>query len=104
MRFKVVLSEEANDDLSEYIRFIKDVYKAPMTAEKHYVEIFELLRKLENFAQVSAPARQKSLLNKYGLGVRRINYKNMAIIYTIHSNIVYVRRIMPQSLITNYEK
>lgn len=44
-RFKVILSEEAERDIDEYIQFIIDVYKAPAAAEKHYVEIFGLLRK-----------------------------------------------------------
>ena len=32
-RFKVILSEEAERDIDEYIQFIIDVYKAPATAE-----------------------------------------------------------------------
>ncbi|MDO5665428.1 MAG: hypothetical protein Q4G63_09250 [Bacteroidia bacterium] len=82
-----------------YIQFIIDIYKAPSTAEKHYVEIFDLLRKLEYNAESSAPSSEKTL-KRYGLGVRRLNYKKMTIIYTIHSNVVYVRRIKAQSLIS----
>ena len=95
---KLFYSEEAERDIDEYIQFIIDVYKAPATAEKHYVEIFDLLRKLEYNAEVSTPSNEDTL-KRYGLGARRINYKRIAIIYTIHSDVVYIRRVKAQSLI-----
>ena len=36
---------------------------------------------------------------QYGIEIRRVNYKEMAILYSIEDNMVYVHRIMPQSLI-----
>ena len=99
MNYTVKLSAVANADFDNYIDYIAYEYKAPATASKHHDEIIEALKKLERNPFVN-PVRDNASLRQYGTNVRRENYKKMAIIYTIHSNIVYVHRILAGSLIT----
>ena len=46
----------------------------------------------------NAIRNEKSLL-KYGFFVRRVNYKNMAILYTVFGDIVFIHRIIASSMI-----
>ncbi|GAB6011751.1 hypothetical protein [Viscerimonas tarda] len=54
---------------------------------------------MEKHAPIYAIQRQQSL-KKYGHNVRRLNYKKMAIIYTVHSTTVYIHRIVPANTIS----
>ncbi len=46
-RFQVFLSEEAERDLQQYIDFIMWDCKAPLTALRHYENLFNTLKSLE---------------------------------------------------------
>ena len=72
---------------------------APATATKHALEINNIIDDLSKNPFVYAVRNNTSLL-KYGLNVRRVNYKRMAIIYTIPGDVVYIHRILAQSMIT----
>lgn len=98
--YNVILSQNAEIDLQEYIDYIIFECKAPLTALKHYESLFKTLKSLERFPK-SYPKQTGDFFLPFGTNVRRINYKKMAIIYTIHSNIVYIHRIIAASLITN---
>lgn len=99
-RFQVFLSEEAERDLQQYIDFIMWDCKAPLTALRHYEHLFNTLKSLEYMPERYAVQTGISFL-RFEPNVRRINYKKMAIIFTIHGNIVYIHRIMPANLITS---
>jgi plasmid stabilization system protein ParE len=99
MRYQVLLSEDAENDFNDYINFIENECKAPATASKHYDGIINVLLDLEVHPAIYVIQTRPSLA-KFGHNVRRINYKKMAIIYTIHGNVVYIHRIMPGASIT----
>ena len=99
IKFEVVLSEDADNDINEYIDFIIYEYSAPLTALRNYEGLFETIFSLERIAD-KIPISQSKYLQQFGFNVRRINYKKMTIIYTIHNNIVFIKRIIPQSMIT----
>ncbi|MDR0371562.1 MAG: hypothetical protein LBH80_06895 [Prevotellaceae bacterium] len=48
----------------------------------------------------SYPVQTNRSLLQYGINVRRINYKRLAIIYTVHEDIVYIHRIVASSMLT----
>jgi len=75
---------------------------APLTAINHYAGIVDALKGLERNPFIN-PVRDNISLKQSGTGVRRENYKKMAIIYTIHGNVVYVHRILAGSLITGLD-
>ncbi|HBX45096.1 type II toxin-antitoxin system RelE/ParE family toxin [Limibacterium fermenti] len=100
--YNVVLSQEAEADLQDYIDYIMSTYKykAPLTALRHYEDIFNILRTLNNMPESYSIQTGTSFL-RFGANVRRINYKKMAIIYTVHGGIVYIHRIIAANLIKN---
>jgi len=99
MSYKIELSDEAKFDFRNYIAHISLEFSAPLTAIKHYADIVDTLKLLERNPFINA-VRDNVSLRKYGSNVRRANYKKMAIIYTIHGNVVYVHRILAGSLVT----
>lgn len=99
-RYRVLLSQYAETDLQEYIDYIILDCNAPLTALKHYEDLFKTLKSLQRFPK-SYPVQTGKFFLSFGTQVRRLNYKKMAIIYTVHSSIVYIHRIIASSLITN---
>ena len=100
MTYTVKLSADANAEFDNYIDHITYEYAAPITASKHHDEIIEALKLLERNPFINA-VRDNISLKQYGSNVRRANYKKMAIIYTIHENVIYVHRILAGSLVTD---
>ncbi len=86
-------------DMQELADVITYTYKMPNTAEKYmrglYQEIGQLTRSPKSYA-----IQTSLFFQRYGTNVRRINYKKMAIIYTVHADIVYIHRIVAANLIT----
>ena len=100
MKYNIFLSNEANTDFDEYIDYILYTCNAPVTAAKHYAGLLNEISKLEKYADIYPIQTHKSLL-QYGINVRRLNYKKMVILYTIHGKIVYIHRIVAASMITD---
>ena len=93
------LSAQANEDIQSFIDFIIFDYHSPLTGTRYYNGLFKTLKSLSHIAE-SLPISNKPELQHFGFNVRRINYKKMAIIYTVHQDIVYIHRIIPQSTIS----
>ena len=98
-KFTIELTNNAKTDFLEYIYHIIEVYKAPITAAKHYSDFIKEFQKLEHTADVYQIQTRK-YFQKFGINVRRINYKKMSIIYTIHGSMVLIHRIVAASTIT----
>lgn len=97
-QYHVVLSENAESDLQNYIDYITHACKAPLTALRHYESLFETLKSLKHSPESYSIQTRKSL-QQFGANIRRVNFKKMAIIYSIHGDIVYIHRIVAGSLI-----
>ena len=97
-KYNVKLSKQAETDLYSYVNHISCEYGAPLTALKHYEELSGIINDLKtNPEQYSV--RHTASLRRYGTNVRRINYKKMAVIYTIHNDLVYIHRIIAGALL-----
>ena len=99
MKYTVHLSPEAEADFDSYIDYISDELDAPLTALKHYEGLSGKINELERNPKAYPMRNQKSLI-KYGLFVRRVNYKRMAVLYTIFGDVVFIHRIIASSMIT----
>ena len=55
--------------------------------------IYSQIKSYSNYVQTSP------FFDKFGTQIRRINYKKMTVIYSIFAQTLYVRRILPASLI-----
>lgn len=97
--FTVVVSEEAKKDIDELFEFIITEYKSINTAEKYIDGLISTIKGLTNYAEIYQ-IQKGDYFERFGdIDVRRVNYKKMAVLYTIHSRYVVIRKVMPQSLI-----
>jgi len=98
--YKIFLSEQANKDLDDLEFVIKYEYKSPLTAFRYLQGLKDEIKKMELFAELY-PIRYETFYQQFGMGIRRINHKKMAIIYSVHNDFVYIHRIMAASLVTD---
>ena len=76
---------------------INERYKSPLTAKKYTSELIKEIFKRRSTAESIPFCRQQFILAAYGYKARRINYKKMAIIYTVFSDLVIIEAIIPQA-------
>ena len=96
-RFEISVTSKAQSDVAKLRGAIVYKYRAPLTAKRYLAGLNKKMQSLT----VGADAIQidDELSAQYGIEIRRVNYKEMAILYSIEDNMVYVHRIMPQSLV-----
>lgn len=88
----------ADADLDNLERYIVEQCSAPITAARQFELLYKTLDWLEQYAEL--PAVHVPLSIQYGKIMRTIPFgKKMAIIYSVEDEIVYIHRIMPQSMI-----
>ena len=97
-QFEIAFSEQANTDIQNLSNPRMYQYKAPLTAFKYVQGLLDEIKKLKTNAD-SFSKKQKNLF-QYGFNARRLNYKKMAIIYSVIDRTVYILRIVPSSTIT----
>lgn len=97
-KFKVHISDNAQKDLDDLYNIIVSEFSAPITAFRYVQGLKDTIKELSETAEIYQIQNRRSL-QQYGANVRRVNYKKMAVIYTTHTNVVYIHRIVPQSLI-----
>jgi hypothetical protein len=88
----------AQKDIYQVIDHISNVYKAPLTAEKFLIGLYDNIFSLENMAE-SIRISNKSDILKYGINARSIVYKKLIIVYTVHGKIVLVKSVISGALI-----
>lgn len=92
-KYKVVLSDRALQDTKMLVSYIRDIYQAPLTAKRYMQGLRLSMSWLNDNAHLFTPIPELSL--QYGMEVRRLNYKNTAVLYSIIGTTVYVHRVMP---------
>ncbi len=96
--YRVLLSDDARADIDSLTTVILFEYQAPLTAFRYIQGLLDTILSLEKSAE-SFPLQTHPSLLKYGHYVRRVNYKRMAIFYTVHGSTVYIHRVLAASLI-----
>ncbi|GAB6012571.1 type II toxin-antitoxin system RelE/ParE family toxin [Viscerimonas tarda] len=99
MKYNIHYSDESQIDLEELYSVICERYSAPITAQNYVKGLNAVIKQLETNPEIYAIQTRQSL-KKYGHNVRRLNYKKMAIIYTVHGKTVYIHRIVPANSIS----
>ncbi len=88
----------ADADMDSLEQYIVKQCAAPLTAARQFQLLNKLFKWLEDFAEL--PAVHVPLSIQYGKIMRTIPFgKKMAIVYEVEDDIVYIYRIMPQSMI-----
>jgi plasmid stabilization system protein ParE len=96
-KYDVKLTEQAKQDRKSLARFIREEAHAPLAAKRYMLGLKEEIKKLENSA--GALAVDEDLSRRFGIEVRRTNYKNVAVIYSVDGETAYVHRIIPQKMV-----
>jgi len=94
MKYSLVYSEYSKDDLNDLFNVITFEYKSPITAGRYIQGLKDTILSLSNNAESFSIQTRKSL-QQYGPSPRRLNYKQMAIIYNVINDVVYIRRVIP---------
>jgi len=96
-RFEIFVTEEAEKDLQELKDAIEFSYQAPITAKRYVEELNTKMQWLANGADYFPVVPELSY--QYGCDMRRLNFKKMAIFYSIDGDIVNIQRIIPQNMV-----
>ena len=96
-QFEISVTSKALSDVDKLRFAIIFKYRAPLTAKRYLKGLNDTIQSLK----IGADSIQvdEKLSRQYRLDIRRVNYKEMAIVYTVEDDIVYIHRIMPQSMI-----
>lgn len=97
---EVVYSNEAVSDLQKLSDVIMYKYKAPLTAVRYLNGLQNEIKRLPVLAD-ALPYYTRPQLQKYGPNTKRINYKQMAIIFAVYGPIVYIHRIVAANLLAS---
>lgn len=97
-KYQVRTLPTADADMGELEQYIVEQCAAPLTAARQFELLYKLITWLEEFAEL--PAVHVPLSIQYGKIMRTIPFgKKMAIVYKVEHDVVYIHRIMPQSMI-----
>ena len=97
-KYRVKISPEANDDIQGLFNVIAYGFKSYNTAERYVKGLRKTIKDLKNTAGAYRVQTRPFFL-QYGLFVYRVNYKKMAVVYTIENDLVVIRRIVPSNII-----
>ena len=100
MKFYLIrTSEQAHIDIENLHFYIFETCKSPITSKRYTEGIYHKIKSLSHSAE-SYPISSLKTILQYGYNARRINYKKMAIIYTVHQKTVLIHRVIPGALIS----
>lgn len=97
-KYSLYFCATAYADMDELEQFVLEECSAPLTAYRLFENLGKHWEWLEQFAEL--PAIDAELSIQYGRLIRSIRFgKKMVIIYSVEGNVVYIHRVMPQSMI-----
>jgi plasmid stabilization system protein ParE len=100
MRKNVVkITDTALQDIENVHDYIAYELFEPITADKYVRNIFDAIKHLSFYGASVAVSERELLLSQYGSTVRNINYKKMAVIYTVENKEIIIQRIIAGALI-----
>ncbi|SRR5690554_5886451 len=97
-RFQVVVSEEAKSDIDNLFDFIVTEYKSEFTANRYISGLENTIQTLTQSAEIYQ-LQTTPFFKQFGDKVRRVNYKKMAVIYSVYGHYVYIQRVIASSII-----
>ena len=95
--YNISITEEAMQEEQALFRYLCEEVHAPLTAKRYIAGLRAAIKKLERTA--GSLAVDWKLTRQVGFTVRRTNYKNVAIVYSIEENNVYIHHIIPQKMV-----
>ena len=96
-QFEISVTSKALSDVDKLRFAIVFKYRAPLTAKRYLKGLNDTIQSLKIGADSIQIDTNLSAL--YGFDIRRVNYKEMAILYSIEGNVVIIQRIIPQNMV-----
>jgi hypothetical protein len=96
--YTIRISKQADQEIENLHFYIFEICKSPITAKRYIEGLYSEIISLSYSAGSYPISNLKSILY-YGYNARRINYKKVSIIFTIHGNIVLVHRVISGTMI-----
>jgi plasmid stabilization system protein ParE len=97
--YDIIFSPEAEDDMLRVYYHIAYELSQPYAAIKYFDGMKDAVEKLRITGASYAVSQRESLKVKYGADVRTVTYKKMTIVYNIVDDIIFIRCIMPGSMV-----
>jgi len=97
-KYHIEYAEVAEKDIDTLFNVIVYNYIAPITAFRYIEGLINTINGLCMTGYLYAYCISISV-EKYGHNQKRIDYKEMAILYSVYEEIVYIHRIIPSSII-----
>ena len=70
-KYSIEIIVSAQENIAEYIRFIRDEYKSPITTNKHLIGLYQEIESLKSYAEsIQVSTRNRVLI--YGSNARSI--------------------------------
>jgi len=98
-KYKIVATEDYEKDLDTLYQVIAIGYKSPITAKRYLAGLMYTVEELELIAGALPYCQNRYVIEKYGVFTKRLNYKNVAILFEVENDVVFILRILPQSII-----
>ena len=98
-KYLVKITNTALQDIDNVHDYIAYELFEPITADKYIRGIYDAIKYLSLYGASIAVSERDFLLSQYGLTVRNITYKKMAIVYTLNKDEIIIQRIMTGALI-----
>ena len=98
-KYVVKITNTASQDIENIHDYIAYELFEPITADKYIRDIYDAIKHLALYGASVAVSERNFLLSQYGSTVRNVNYKKMAIVYTVENKDIIVQRIMAAALI-----
>lgn len=89
--YNVIVEEEAQNDLTQLVRYIYDNFNEPQTAKKIYTEIKEKIISLENMPSRHPVTEEEPYK---AAEIRLLYIKNYTVFYKISDDCVRVLRVL----------
>ena len=98
MIYNTIIRSQAKRDIRNIIEYIEYKLSAPIAAERFARGIYAKIDMLKHSAHIF-PVSTYQDVRKYDMLARHVIYKDFAIIYNIHGDLVLIHRVIHGSLI-----
>lgn len=94
-KYTVLISDTVFQDIENLRNRILYGFKSPLTAKRYVKGLIKEIEDLSKHGASVAIYPRKNIQQTYGPGIRRVNYKEVAILYLIEDDYIIVVRVMP---------
>ena len=92
-KYVVRISDAAQNDIYCVIDYISGIYKAPVTAEKYLIELYDSIFSLQHLAESISVSTKADIL-KYDTNAKSIVFKKLTIAFIVENDKVIIQAVI----------